>query len=190
MKRTQAASPYRPLPVRRMMFECNRRLHEARGPRAFEMMIALVKRWPHVKSGIVYIGDSCIDAGREHCCGTCRRKGLTSCEHDHCCMARLMQRCGKTAHRAKHDLFRVGLVKLHGAGPGVRAGGKIIDGHDLPVGSATGYELDPALFAAPRPPKTGRPPSRYESPAQARVRSEGQRKLAETMRAIGARAGP
>jgi hypothetical protein len=152
---SQPAAPYRRYPARKLLFECNRRLRDARGPRAFEMMAALIYRSPQVKSGIVHLGDSCIDAGREHCCGHCRREGRRSCEHPHCCMARLMgDRCGKTAHRAKYDLLRAGLVKLHGAGPAERAGGKILDGSGRPVGAATGYELDPELFAAPA--STGR----------------------------------
>jgi hypothetical protein len=172
--------PYRRLPVRRLLFECNRRLHGSRGPRGFEMVSALIYRWPQVQSGIVYIGDSCTDAGREH-------------RSDHCCMAQLMKRCGKTAHRAKYDLLRAGLVKLHGAGPGERAGGKILNQKGQAVGAATGYQLDPAVLDAPRPPSTPKAASGYESPAQQRLRADGRRKLAdavERMRAASSRAGP
>ena len=159
------------------------------GPRAFEMVAALAYRWPQVQSGIVYIGDSCIDAGREHCCGSCRKQGRASCSHEHCCMARLMRRCGKTAQRAKHDLQRVGLVKLHGAGPGVHAGGKFT-GPEGPTAAATGYELEAAIFAAPRPPRAPRPASDYVSPAVARVRAQGQAKMRQALESMRERASP
>jgi hypothetical protein len=164
------------------------------------MVAALIYRSPQVGSGVVHLGDSCIDAGREHCCGGCRKAGFGRCDHAYCCMARLMgNRCGKTAHRAKYDLLRVGLVKLHGAGPklcpcgkcgGGHAGGKILDASGRPVGAATGYELDPSLFAAP--PK-GSPPSRpsgYVSPAQQRVRSERKAKIDAALERMRPRAGP
>lgn len=141
--------------------ECNRRLAGARGPRAFEAMAALIYRSPQVNSGVVYLGDSCIDSGREHCCGRCRKEGRARCEHEFCCMARLMHRCGKTAHRAKYDLAEAGLIRLHHAGRKLcpcarcggdstrKAGGSILDGDGRAVGAATGYELDPQVFAAP-----------------------------------------
>lgn len=186
------ARPYRRYPIRRLLFECNRRLHDARGPRAFEAMAALMLRSPEVKSGIVYIGDSCIDAGREHCCGSCRKAGRRQCDHRHCCMSRLMgDRCGKTAHRAKHDLQRVGLVKLHGAGPQVKAGGKMLDHEQRAVGAATGYELDPELFTAEpaaRPARSTLSDDRH--PAEARVRREGQAKLRDALERMRSRAGP
>lgn len=176
--RAQAALPYRKIPVRRLLFECNRRLSGVRGPRAFELITALVYRWPQVQSGIVYIGDAK--------------------------MGDLMHRCGRTAHRAKYDLQRVGLIRLHHAGPrmcschrcgGSGAGGKILNGRGQSVSCATGYELDPEVLgregtgATPRtrPVPPGR---RYDSPAEARVREEGRRKLQDALETMRRRAGP
>lgn len=185
MRRNRPDRPYRKVPVRRLLFECNRRLHGARGPRGFEMIAALIYRWPQVQSGIVYLGDSCTDGGREH-------------SSDHCCMAQLMGRCGKTAHRAKYDLLRAGLLKLHGAGSGERSGGKILNQQGRPVGAATGYELEAAILAPPVAPaavarRRVAPSSSYESPAQQRVRREGQRKIADALARLEpgrGRAGP
>jgi hypothetical protein len=175
----QAAAPYRRIPVRRLLFECNRRLSSVRGPRAFELVAALVYRWPQVQSGIVYIGDAK--------------------------MGDLMHRCGRTAHRAKYDLLRVGLIRLHHAGPrmcscrrcgGVGAGGRILNSRGQPVSCATGYELDPEVLGPPvKTPRggNGRPSSsssRYVSPAQARVRAEGQAQLREALDRMRSRAGP
>lgn len=167
-RRQRPDLPYRKVPVRRLLLECNRRLHASRGPRAFEMMAALVYRWPQVQSGVVYIGD----------------EG----------MAELMKRCGKTAHRAKYDLARAGLVKLHCAGPGLRAGGKILNGRGQVVAQATGYEIDPSILkAAPESRAASRAQARpagsgYESPAQARLRREGQAKIRQALENMKARA--
>lgn len=200
---TRPDRPYRKVPVRRLLLECNRRLREARGPRAFELIAALCYRWPQVQSGIVYLGDSCLDAGRPaHCCSQCRKQGRENCEHPHCCAARLMGgRCGKTAHRAKYDLQRVGLIRLHGAGPrhcpcsrcgGDAAGGRITAARGEVVSAATGYELEGDLSdpggRLERPPQAK--PSAYTSPAQARLRREGQAKLQRALEAMRSRAGP
>jgi len=175
--RAQAAAPYRKIPVRRLLFECNRRLSNSRGPRAFELIAALVYRWPQVQSGIVYIGDVK--------------------------MGDLMHRCGRTAHRAKYDLQRVGLIRLHHAGPrmcschrcgGVGAGGRILNGRGQPVSCATGYELDPEILGPPvKAPGGGNGRSRpnsYVSPAQARLRAEGQAKVRDALERLRSRAGP
>lgn len=212
-RRTRPDRPYRKVPVRRLLLECNRRLRDARGPRAFELIAALVYRWPQVQSGIVYLGDSCLDAGRPaHCCSSCRKQGRESCEHPHCCAARLMgERCGKTAHRAKFDLHRVGLVRLHGAGPrhcscsrcgGDPAGGRIQATRGEMVSAATGYELDADMLGAGGPrassgvaaAQTAERPegarARYLSPAEARLREEGQAKLQRALEKMRQRAGP
>jgi hypothetical protein len=154
--------------------ECNRRLAGARGPRAFELVAALVERWPQVQSGIVYLGD--VKAGA------------------------MMQRCGRTAHRAKYDLVAAGLIRLHGAGPkccpcggcgGQAAGGKTLNGRGESVSAATGYELDPSLIAQPRPaPRRVGTAPRHISPAQRRVLAEGQAKLARALDTLRGRAGP
>jgi hypothetical protein len=158
VRRNQAHLPYRRIPVRTLLFECNKRI-AARGPRAFEMMAALIYRWPQVQSGIIYIGD-----GR---------------------MAELMRRCGKTAHRAKRDLERCGLIRLHRT-----AGGKILNSNGQPVAAATGYEIDPAVLEkkAPAPPR--RPAAPSDTPAQARVRREGQEKIRAALDTMRARPGP
>lgn len=155
--------------------ECNRRLAGARGPRAFELVAALVERWPQVQSGIVYLGD--VKAGA------------------------MMKRCGRTAHRAKYDLVAAGLIRLHGAGPkccpcarcgGQAAGGKILNGQGQVVSAATGYELDPALIG-PRPQlsATRRASTpRQLSPAERRVLADGQAKLARALDAMRPRPGP
>jgi hypothetical protein len=189
-RRRRPAVPYRAYPVRRVLIECNRRLRGVRGPRAFEALAALIYRSPQVQSGVVYIGDCCAGEHRS----------------EHCCMAQLMRRCGRTAHRAKYDLADAGLIKLHNAGRGLcpcsrcggdqskKAGGSILNAHGQVVGAATGYELDPSLFAPPRPPRPPASASAYRSPAQARAVSEGQARLAaalERMRPPPAdRAGP
>jgi hypothetical protein len=155
--------------------ECNRRLAGARGPRAFELVAALVERWPQVQSGIVYLGD--VKAGG------------------------MMRRCGRTAHRAKYDLVRAGLIRLHGAGPkccpcarcgGQAAGGKILNGRGELVSAATGYELDPSLIPLPQQAAARRPggTARQLSPAERRVRDEGRAKLARAMETMRARPGP
>lgn len=100
-------------------------------------------------------------------------------------MARLMSRCGKTAHRAKYDLQRVGIIRLHGAGAGVRGGGKMLDGTGRAVGAATGYELDPELFATPT--STERQASTTSSPAQRRVAAEGMQKAREALERMRSR---
>lgn len=179
-RRTRPDRPYRKVPIRRLLIECNRRLAGARGPRAFELVAALVERWPQVQSGIVYLGD--VKAGA------------------------MMQRCGRTAHRAKYDLVRVGLIRLHGAGPkccpcaacgGQAAGGKILSSSGQVVSAATGYELDPMLIQPPptahpstpgRPRAGGRPA--YESPAEARVKREGMAKLNAALEKMRPRPGP
>lgn len=182
-RRTRPDRPYRKVPIRRLLIECNRRLSGARGPRAFELVAALVERWPQVQSGIVYLGD--VKAGA------------------------MMQRCGRTAHRAKYDLVRVGLIRLHGAGPGLcpcsrcnggkrdeskNAGGSIQNARGDTVSAATGYELDPELQAppAPRAPSTRRPRAggRYESPAEARIRREGMAKVQAALEGMRGRPGP
>lgn len=184
--RVRPDRPYRRIPVRRLLLECNRRLRDARGPRAFELLAALVYRWPNVQSGIVYLGDLR--------------------------MGELMGgRCARTAHRAKYDLLRAGLVQLHHAGPRLcpcrrcnggtvdaskSAGGTILDGRGRLVACATGYALDPDLFRDPiasRPPG-GPVPARggYVSPYEERVKREGREKLARAMDSIASkvRAGP
>jgi hypothetical protein len=173
-RRTRPDRPYRKIPIRRLLIECNRRLAGARGPRAFELVAALVERWPQVQSGIVYLGD--------------KRAGA------------MMQRCGRTAHRAKYDLVAVGLIRLHGAGPkccpcakcgGASAGGKILNGRGELVSAATGYELDPSLIVQPRPapPRAGTT-RRQLSPAERRVMAEGQAKVARALENMRARPGP
>lgn len=184
-RRSAPARPYRKYPIRRLLLECNRRLAGARGPRAWLALAALIHRSPQVGSGVVFLGDSCVDAGREHCCGSCRRNGKSSCEHAFCCMARLMSRCGKTAHRAKYDLERAGIIRLHGAGAGVRGGGKMLDGTGRAVGAATGYELDPELFTTPAP--ADQQASTSTSPAQRRVAAEGMQKAREALERMRAR---
>lgn len=209
-RRRRPTAPYRSYPIRRVLMECNRRLSGAHGPRAWLVIAALIYRSPKVQSGIVYLGDSCTEAGREHVCGACRRNGKTACEHEYCCMARLIARSGKTAHRAKYDLADAGLIRLHNAGrrlcpcrrcnggnadPSKNAGGSIFDG-ERHVGAATGYELDPGLFAAPPPiHRGGRPPAppdrkRYVSPAEERIRREGMGKIRDSLERMRSRAGP
>jgi hypothetical protein len=159
--------------------ECNRRLAGARGPRAFELVAALVERWPQVQSGIVYIGDE--KAGG------------------------MMRRCGRTAHRAKYDLVDAGLVQLHGAGRGLcpcsrcggdktkSAGGSILNGRGDVVSAATGYELDPTLTAPPAPrrsPERPRAGGRSLSPAERRIQAEGQARIAKALETMRARPGP
>jgi len=184
--RVRPDAPYRKLPIRRLLFECNRRLHHARGPRAFELVAALIQRWPHVQSGIVYIWDSC-EGGRHR--------------SEHCCMAQLMRRCGKTAHRAKYDLADVGLIKLHCAGRGrcncrrcngEAAGGKILNSKGQSVSQATGYELDPSVLAVPIISARKSQPrvSSYESPAQRRLREQGQATMRKAVESMRSRAGP
>src|ERR1700674_543782 len=99
-RRPQPARPYRKYPIRAVLFECNRRLKDARGPRAFELIAALISRSPQVQSGVVYIGDD----GMGKLMGGCRCKKWRAC-------ACGFGRCWRTAHRAKYDLPRVGLVK-------------------------------------------------------------------------------
>lgn len=164
-------------------------------------MAALIFRSPQVASGVIYIGDSCLDAGREHhVCGSCRKAGKIECGHEHCCMARLMRRCGRTAHRAKYDLADAGLVRLHGAGRrmcpcgrcgGTSAGGSILDQTGKPVGAATGYELDPEVFAVPveRPRPTGAAPP-AATVQQRLTLAAGQRQLADALERMRQRAGP
>jgi hypothetical protein len=172
--RSQAHSSYRPLPVNRLLKECNRRV-PSQGPRCFEMLVALVKRFPQVQSGTLYIGDEGI--------------------------AKLMGegRCGKTAHRAKYDLLRVGLIRLKHAGPrmcpcgrcgGEKAGGTILNSNGKAVAAATGYEVDPALFGQPKSPKPPRPSSSYESPAQRRLREQNQDRMKRALESLRPRAGP
>jgi hypothetical protein len=180
-RRTRPDRPYRKVPIRRLLIECNRRLAGARGPRAFELVAALVERWPQVQSGIVYLGD--VKAGA------------------------MMKRCGRTAHRAKYDLVRVGLIRLHGAGPGLCpcsrcnggqrdeskfAGGKIFNAGGERVSAATGYELDPSLIPPPsRPaPRPAGVTARRLSPAERRVLAEGQAKLSRALDAMRPRPGP
>lgn len=168
-RRVRPDRPYRRIPVRRLLMECNRRIPKG-GGRAFLLVAALVERWPQVQSGIVYCGDDR--------------------------MGELMRRCGRTAHRAKYDLVRTGLLRLHGAGPkccpcsscgGQAAGGKILNARGAVVSAATGYELDPS-FTGPRPDHRSRGEGgrgvladaaarSYESPAEARLRREGQERL-------------
>lgn len=178
-RRVRPDRPYRKVPIRRLLMECNRRLAGARGPRAFELVAALVERWPQVQSGIVYLGD--VRAGE------------------------MMQRCGRTAHRAKYDLVAAGLIRLHGAGPkccpcarcgGQAAGGKTLNGRGELVSAATGYELDPTLIKAPptsrAQPGIGRPRAggRSLSPAERRVLDEGRAKLARALDSMRPRPAP
>lgn len=191
------------------MHECHRRA-PSQGLRCFEMLMALISRFPQVQSGILYIGDSCLDAGREHCCGACRKAGRR-CEHRYFCMAKLMGkgRCGKTAHRAKYDLLRVGLIRLVGAGPrmcpcegcgGGKAGGTILNSNGQPVAGATGYEIDPELFGQP---KQTRPRARgkeraissghgavWASPAERRLQEENSARMHALVDDMRSRAGP
>lgn len=177
-RRSRPDSPYRAVPIRRLLVECNRRLR-TRGPRAFEAVAALVKRWPEVQSGIVYIGDEKLGG--------------------------LMGRCGRTAHRAKYDLADAGLVRLHGAGRGMcpcsrcggqAAGGKILNARGQLVSAATGFELDPSILANPASPRGSAPgPSRpgggrHESPAERRIREAGQAKIRDALAQLRDRAGP
>jgi len=173
-KRTRPDRPYRKLPIRRLLIECNRRGLKARD---FELVAALVERWPQVQSGIVYLGD--LGAGA------------------------LMRRCARTAHRAKYDLMAAGLIRLHGAGPkccpcagcgGQAAGGKILNAGGELVSAATGYELDPSLIppvsrrSAPRPSRSGA--ERHLSPTERRALADGQAKIARALDAMRPRPGP
>jgi hypothetical protein len=156
--------------------ECNRRFSAVGGPRAFELVAALVERWPQVQSGIVYIGDE--------------RAGA------------LMRRCGRTAHRAKYDLAAAGLIVLHGAGPkycscarcgGPKAGGTIYNSRNEAVAAATGYELDPTLISNPSgraAPSTRSNAARHRSPAEQRLVDQGRAKLAAALDNLRARPGP
>jgi len=191
--------PYRPISPRRLWLEFNQRLRQARGPRAHELMAALIFRWPQTRSGIVYLGDSCLDNGHaEHRCTSCRRENRQGCPHPYCCAARLMgNRCGKTAQRAKFDLMRAGIVRLHGAGPGVRAGGMVLNSRGQAVPAATGYELEPLLFASrpagstPPPESMGRPTGRPPAPtAQPATLEAGREKMRVALERLRGRAGP
>lgn len=193
-RQSRPAKAYRPFPIRRVLIECNRRLAGARGPRAFEAMAALIYRSPQVKSGIVYLGDCCA-------------KAHTS---DRCCMAQLMKRCGKTAHRAKYDLADAGLIRLHNAGRGLcpcsrcggdqskKAGGSILNAHGQIVSAATGYELDPALFAPPAAEQAAQVPAvaagRQSRPPTSSGRpvtvEAGRARLRDALERMRSRAGP
>lgn len=146
-----------------------------RGPRCYELVAVLVQLFPQVQSGVVFKGD----LG----------------------MAGLMDRCSKTVHRAKYDLLRCGLVRLHCSGPkmcpcsscgGQAAGGKILNSRGQSVSAATGYQLEPALLSRPkqrRPPRAQRASSN-ESPAERRLREEGRQRMAGIVAGLKARAGP
>jgi hypothetical protein len=178
-RRVRPDRPYRKVPIRRLLIACNRRGLRARD---FALAAALIERWPQVQSGIVYLGD--------------KRAG------------ELMRRCGRTAHRAKYDLVAAGLIRLHGAGPGMCpcsrcnggqrdeskfAGGKILTARGERVSAATGYELDPSLITSPSSKAAARRPggtARQLSPAERRVLDEGRAKVARALETMRARPGP
>lgn len=93
-RRQRPSQPYRPVSRGRLDREIRAaaQAHGLHGDRVWRLTRALLELLPKVQSGVAYMGDDG--------------------------MAKLMgRRAGKTAHRAKFDALRCGLIHLTGSGP-------------------------------------------------------------------------